>query len=191
VYVLLFCGIADEVFLMSRTEEDLMSPTWIKRSLAAVGCVAVLSVAACESTKSSPTGPTETVTTTIPPAPAPATGSLQVTVTPNPVPFSGQPITDAASCAGSKNTWFYQQILKETGGAAVTITGRIDKFDQRVVNTVNNLSMAVPANGSLTVQSRWCSAQAVAHTAQTTFTGTDANGHTVNVDGAMANLRSP
>jgi hypothetical protein len=114
-----------------------------------------------------------------------------VTVNPNPVPFSGQPVTDAPSCAGSKNTWFYEQVLKETGGAAVTFTSRIDKFDERVVNTVTNLSLVVPANGSMSIQSRWCSAQGVAHTAQTTFTGTDTNGHSVSADGAVASLRSP
>jgi hypothetical protein len=154
----------------------------------------VLAVAACSSTKSqSPTAPAEVVTTPPPPPPAPipATGSVQATVNPNPVPFSGQPVTDAASCAGSKNTWFYEQILKETGGAAVTLTSRIDKFDERVVNTVTNLSLVVPANGSMSIQSRWCSAQGVAHTAQTTFTGTDANGHSVSADGPMASLRSP
>jgi len=167
--------------------------TWIKCSLASVGCIAVLAVAACSSEKS-PTGPSDTATppaTQTPPAATPTTGRIEVTVNPNPVPFSGQPITDAAGCAGSKNTWFYQQTLKETGGAAVTITSRIDKFDERVVNNVTNLSMAVPANGSLTIQSRWCSSQGVAHTAQTTFSGTDANGHAVTVDGAVASLRSP
>jgi hypothetical protein len=116
---------------------------------------------------------------------------VQVTATPNPVPFSGQPITDAASCAGSRNTWFYQQNLKEDGGAGVTFTSRIDKFDQRVVNTVTNLSLAIPAMGAMTIPSRWCSAQAVAHTAQSSFSGTDANGHTITVDGPVVELKSP
>jgi hypothetical protein len=181
--------------LMSRAEETFMSRRWIKCLLASAGCAAVLAVAACSgiSKTSSPTAPSETVTTPAAPAqaPAPATGKIEVLVNPNPVPFSGRPITDAAGCAGSKNTWFYEQVLKETGGAAVTFTSRIDKFDQRVVNNVTNANLVVPANGSLTIQSRWCSAQGVAHTAQTTFSGTDANGHTVSADGPVANLRSP
>jgi hypothetical protein len=45
---------------------------------------------------------------------------VQVTVSPNPVPFSGQAITDIASCATRPNTWFYDQVLRETGGVAVT-----------------------------------------------------------------------
>ena len=177
-----------------------MSPTWVRCSLAAAGFIAVLAVAACSSSKTaSPTGPSEVVATPTPPVaappppppPPPATGSVEVTLNPNPVPFSGQPVTDAASCAGSKNTWFYEQVLKETGGAAVTFTSRIDKFDERVVNAVTNLNLEVPANGSITIASRWCSAQRVAHTAQTTFSGTDANGHAVSADGPVAALRSP
>jgi hypothetical protein len=116
---------------------------------------------------------------------------VEVTINPNPVPFSGQPITDAAGCAGSKNTWFYEQVARETGGAAVTFTSRIDKFDGRVVNNTTNLSLVVPANGSLTIKSRWCSSQAVAHTAQTSFSGTDANGHSITVDAPTVNLQSP
>ena len=52
-----------------------------------------------------------------------------MTISPNPVPFSGQPITDIATCATRPNTWFYDQILKETGGVAVTVTRRVDTFD--------------------------------------------------------------
>jgi len=107
------------------------------------------------------------------------------------VAFSGQPITDTANCAGSKNTWFYQLNFKENGGVAVTFTSRIDKFDERVVNNIANLNMALPAMGAMTIQSRWCSAQAVAHTAQSTFMGTDANGHSITVDSGVIPLKSP
>jgi hypothetical protein len=116
---------------------------------------------------------------------------VQITINPNPVPFSGQPITDSAGCAGSKNTWFYQQNLKESGGASVILTTRTDKFDERVVNTLTNQNFAVPAMGALAVQSRWCSSAAVAHTAQSTFSGIDANGHTITVVGDIVNLKSP
>jgi len=113
---------------------------------------------------------------------------VAVTVNPNPVPFSGRPITDASSCANSPNTWFYDQVLTETGGADVTITGRVDTFDGRVVNTRNDLNIAIPARGSATLQSRWCSAQPTAHTAQTSFSGRDASGNTFNVDGPTVRL---
>jgi hypothetical protein len=116
---------------------------------------------------------------------------VAVTITPSPVPYSGLPITDSAGCAGSPNTWFYTQTLTESGGLAVTFTSRIDSFDQRVVNTSTNLSLVVPAKGSLAIASRWCSSAAVSHTAQTSFTGTDSSGKAITIDGPVVNLRSP
>lgn len=161
-------------------------------------CLAALMATACGSTEPTPTEPTPvsqpTPTPPPPPPPSPtpqATGKLEIEIRPNPVPFSGQPITDTPACANSRNTWFYEQILKETGGSELTITGRVDKFDGRVVNTRNDLTIKVPARGSTTLTSRWCSAQAVAHTAQTSFTGKDASGNSINVDGPTVELRSP
>jgi hypothetical protein len=116
---------------------------------------------------------------------------VEVAINPNPVPFSGQPITDAPSCAGSPNTWFYDQVLTETGGANVTITGRIDRFDGRVVNDRNDVNIDIAARGSTTLRSRWCSAQASAHTAQTTFSGRDASGNTFSVEGPTVQLQAP
>jgi hypothetical protein len=113
---------------------------------------------------------------------------VQISVAPNPVPFSGAPITDAASCAASPNTWFYEQTLKEVGGAAVTFTGRVDRFDGSPVNTLTGLSIVVPANGSVTIRSRWCSVSANEHNAQTSFTGTDASGTQVSVTGPSVRL---
>jgi hypothetical protein len=155
-------------------------------------CVAILAMAACTNgtspTAASPPTPAPAST----PTPAPATtASVQVAINPNPVPFSGQPITDSAGCAGSVNTWFYQQNFKESNGVAVTLTARTDKFDQRVVNNAASVNIAIPAMGAMTLQSRWCSSAGVAHTAQSSFSGTDVNGHTVTVDGPVVDLKSP
>ncbi len=170
-----------------------MSASSIRTSLAAFIVAAVVS-AACTNNSSSPTAPAPTPTPAPAPAPAPpappATASVQVTINPNPAPFSGQPI-DTSGCAGSKNTWFYDQILKESGGAAVTFTNRVDKFDGRIVNSLSGLSLVVPANASLTVATRWCSSQAVAHTAQSSFSGMDANGHAISIDAPVVSLKSP
>jgi hypothetical protein len=155
-----------------------------------------LTGAMCSSDSSSPTAPTNDPApdptpppaTPNPPPATPARGNVEVRIQPNPVPFSGRPITDAASCAGSKNTWFYEQILRETGGSSVTITGRTDSFDGRRVNNVTNLNIVVPANGSMTIRSRWCSATSAAHTAQTTFTGRDAAGNSISTSGGAVRL---
>jgi hypothetical protein len=114
-----------------------------------------------------------------------------VTIRPNPVPFSGQPITDTPACAGFGNTWFYEQVLRDAGGVAVTFTTRIDSFDGRVVNNLTGLNIVVPANGEVTLRSRWCSGNAVSHTAQSSFRGTDATGNQVSTDAPVARLMSP
>jgi hypothetical protein len=126
--------------------------------------------------------PAPTPTPTPPPTPQPV-GAVQITVNPNPVPHSGAPITDAAGCAGVKFTWFYDQVLRETGGTSVTFTNRIDLFDERETNNTSNLNVVVAAQGSNTIRSRWCSSNGKEHTAQTRWTGTDAAGRTVTVLG--------
>jgi hypothetical protein len=155
-------------------------------------CVAAMTGAACSSDSSSPTTPSSSVTPApSSPAPAPAAtqGSVQVAINPNPVPYSTTPIAGCA--ATSKSTWFYDQMLRETGGVAVTFTSRIDRFDGREVNKPTGLNLVVPANGSLAVATKWCSGAAVSHTAQTTFMGTDAKGNPITVEAPVANLRSP
>src|SRR5687768_15397168 len=150
------------------------------RSCAAVLVpIAALTLAACGQIEPSPTAPTATTPSrgatpaggaaapapapapspapgpAPTPAPAPSTGRVQVTINPNPVPFSGQPITDSASCATRPNTWFYDQVVRETGGVAVTITERVDMFDGAVTARTNP-SLRVAANGSTTLCTRWC-----------------------------------
>ena len=165
-----------------------MSIRTIKFGIQLFVCVAIVATAAC-GTSSSSTAPSTTAVVSTPATPG--TANVQITINPNPVGFSGVAITDSPGCAGSPNTWFYSQNLAESNGVSVIFTGRIDKFDQRVVNTLTNQNFAVPAMGALALQSRWCSSAAVAHTAQSSFTGIDANGHTVSVDGPVVNLKSP
>jgi hypothetical protein len=150
--------------------------------------LAALVATSCGSIET-PTQPTPNPQPTPTPTPTP-TGRVQVAINPSPVPFSGQPITDAPSCANSPNTWFYDQVLTETGGADVTITGRVDSFDGRVVNTRDDLNITISARGSVTLRSRWCSAQSTAHTAQTSFSGRDAGGQTFNVEGPTVQLQA-
>jgi hypothetical protein len=172
--------------------------------LPALLCVAALISASCSSSDSSPTEPsssTPSPSNSPAPAPAPApaptpapgptVGSVSIEIEPNPVPFSGQPITDSAGCAGSKNTWFYDQKLIESGGVDVVFTQRIDKFDGRVVNTLSGQNIQVKANTQTRIKSRWCSSNAVFHTAQTTFSGSDAKGNPITVEGPVANMQSP
>ena len=194
----------------------LMLPTWTVRTRALFVAAALAAAGACGEIESGPTGPTVLRSAPVPsgsgrgaaPAPAPTptptptptatanptpatsgTGRVAVTINPNPVPFSGQPITDVASCRDRPNTWFYDQVLRETGGVAVTITERVDSFDGAVTSR-SNPGIRIPPNGSTTIRTRWCSSAATAHTAQTNFSGTDANGNTWNVTGPTVRLNA-
>jgi len=156
-------------------------------------CGVALVTSMCSGSSESPTAPTPTVSTPAPaPAPAPvATGRVEVSIVPSPVPFSGQPITNVSSCANSRNTWFYDQVLRETGGSQVTLTQRVDRFDGQTANNLNGLSIVVPANGSITISSRWCSTTAAEHTAESTFSGTDARGNSLTASGGIVRLMRP
>ena len=116
------------------------------------------------------------------------TGTVRATVNPNPVPFSGTPITDVAGCAGRNNTWYYDLKLEETSGSPVTFDSQIDAFDGFVVNNLSGVRINVPANGSVSLSPRWCSSTNAKHTAQHTFTGTDAKGTRITVRSQLINL---
>jgi hypothetical protein len=150
--------------------------------------VAGLVTSSCGSSKS-PTSPTTNASTSTGTTSTPGvTGALTVIVNPNPVPFSGKPITDIAGCNNRNNTWYYQQMIQETNGSAVTINSEIDMFDGFVVNNLTGLKMIVPARGTMTLNPKWCSSEAKAHTAQSTFGGVDANGTSLTVNGPVVNL---
>ncbi len=162
-----------------------------KHPLLVFVCLSPLLGTACTESQS-PVAPSRTgVEPPVPTTPSPPKGIVEMSVVPNPVPFRGQPITDVAACANLKNTWFYEQVLKEVGGAAVTFTARVDAFDGSPVNSTSGLSLVVPANGLLTFQSRWCSVSAVEHTTQTTLTGTDASGNMVTATAGVIRLLKP
>jgi hypothetical protein len=170
----------------------LLTP--VRASTLVFAIAAMLAGVSC-TTDSTPNGPTDSQPPAQSPAPTPpapptnTTANVTLEVRPNPVPFSGAPITDAASCAGSPNTWFYDQIFTETNGVAVRFTNRTDSFDGRVTNN-GATDIQIPAKGTFTLKSRWCSSASVSHTAATTFTGTDANGHPVTASGGTVQLRS-
>jgi hypothetical protein len=136
---------------------------------------------ACSSS-SNPAGPSDASSSSS------GSGSVRVTVNPNPVPFSGKRITDVAGCAQRNNTWFYELIIEETGGSAVTFHSQIDAFDGFIVNNLTGLKISVPANGKVTLSPRWCSATNEKHTALHTFTGNDSKGNTITLETPTVNL---
>jgi hypothetical protein len=159
--------------------------------------VAAFVVAASACSGDSPTSPSANPPTASGPPPPPTntpapdpTGVLTVQINPNPVPHSGARIPDAPGCANVQFTWFYDQVLRETGGSAITLTNRIDLFDDRETNN-RAVNIVIPANGSTTIATRWCSSTRAAHSSQTRWTGTDASGRSISVLGPKATLSAP
>ena len=153
------------------------------------GLAAVVAIG-CGDDSSPPTAPT-TPPPVVAPAPQPsppAPGRIEASVVPNPVPYSGDRIADVPGCVTSQNTWFYDQILTETGGSKVTFTQRIDLFDNSRTNDRSDLSIEVPANGSITLKTRWCSSTSVEHTAESRFSGKDAAGNEITVSSGVVRL---
>ena len=160
------------------------SALWPVVFLSAAGLLS----SSCSSSNNTPTSPSSSTSTPSNSTPSSAgPGSLSVTVNPNPVPFSGKAITDVSGCQNRNNTWFYQQVL-QSSGSAITITSEIDMFDGFVVNNLTALHMMVPANGTTTLNPKWCSSESKAHTAQSMFGGVDGAGNAVTVNGPLVNL---
>ena len=163
--------------------------------------LAVLGAAACGGVESSPTAPSPPTapaaapaaapapapapTPTPAPAPAPTgPGRLDIAITPNPVPWSNQPI-EGCSLA---NTWQYDQVLSNGGGTRITISDRVDSFDGAQVSTRTGLGIVLAPGAQTSIHTRWCSANAIEHRAQTTFTGSDDAGNRINAAGPAVRL---
>ena len=151
-------------------------------------CLATLVAAACGSIEPSPTAPSPTSGS------APSTsggGKLEVTVNPNPVPWSGQAITDSAGCANVPNTWFYDQILKNTGGNTINVSDRTDYFNDREVSKRTALGIILDPGASTTIKTRWCTSTSGSQTAQTNWGSTDIKtGAVVTAIGPRVTLRA-
>ena len=156
-------------------------------------CVAALGAASCGSVEPSPTGPSPVTpapgpSPTPPPAPAPAApGQLEVTINPNPVPWSGNPID--GGCAGVANTWFYTQVLKNSGGNPIVVTDRTDFFNGRETSKRGNLGINLAPGADTSITTRWCSSASGNQNAQTNWVATDTTTNsTLSVTGTLVTL---
>lgn len=103
---------------------------------------------------------------------------------PNPVPYLGQPIPNCSL----PHTWQYEQVLKNTGGVAVTISDRENFFDGVSTSKQSGLGMVINPGAETRVTTRWCSANNIEHTAATNWSGSDAGGTRINVNGPQVRL---
>lgn len=168
------------------------SSKWLRTYAITAVCFTALAAAACGSVEPSPTAPTPLPTPAPSPAPSPAPtpsgpGKLEVTINPNPVPWSGNPI-EGSGCTGVTNTWFYTQVLRNTGGKAIVVSDRTDFFNNREVSKRNGLGISIAAGAETSVTTRWCSAGAGPHIAKTDFSGQDADGAGVVFHGNTVTL---
>ena len=114
---------------------------------------------------------------------------MHIVVGPEPVLHSGVPVA-AASCDNHPYTWYYSQVLVNDSGLSVTFTERENFFDGRYTST-NPQTISIRGNGTVTLQTRWCSGYAKPHYAQTRFKGRDENGEPVVISAPWVRLLAP
>jgi hypothetical protein len=123
-----------------------------------------------------------------PPAPTPppaGPGKLAIEVSPNPVPYSGAPVSGCSSA--SPHTWTYNQVLRNVGGTAFTLTRRANYFDGSKISEPS-VSITIQPGQSHTQPTAWCSSQNIEHTTRTDWFGEDTQKNKVDLTGPTIRL---
>ena len=129
------------------------------------------------------------------PVPEPPSTHFRLTmkVDPEPVAHSGTPVP-LFSCRDNRYTWYYDQHLASETGVPVTFTERENFFDGRFVGK-NTEQIRLGGNGApnkaAVLHTRWCSAVAMPHYAQTRFKGVSDDGEVIVVNGPWVRLLMP
>jgi hypothetical protein len=129
------------------------------------------------------------------PVPEPPSTHFRLTmkVDPEPVAHSGVPVP-LFSCRDNRYTWYYDQHLISETGVPVTFTERENFFDGRFVGK-NTEQIRLGGNGApnkvAVLHTRWCSAIARPHYAQTRFKGVSDDGEVIVVNGPWVRMLMP
>ena len=107
-----------------------------------------------------------------------------MSITPNPVPWSGTPIDGCSR----PNTWTYEQVLRNTGGATLTVSDRTDYMNGAKVSERSGLGIVLAPGADRAITTRWCSANATEQTARTDFFGSDGSGGRITFTGPTVRL---
>lgn len=110
-------------------------------------------------------------------------------IDPEPVAHSGKPV-GIFSCRDLKYTWYYDQYLHAETGIPVVFTERENFFDARFVSK-STQTIQLAGNGTAILHTRWCSAFAKPHYAQSRFKGKDENGEAITISGPWVRLLTP
>jgi len=114
---------------------------------------------------------------------------MHILINPEPVPQSGAPVP-AAGCNNHPFTWYYDQVLINDSGLAITFTERENFFDGRYSSTSSD-AIQIRGNGTVTLHTRWCSGYAKPHYTQTRFKGRDETGEPIEISGPWVRLLTP
>src|SRR5205823_11217545 len=119
-----------------------------------------------------------------------ASPTMHIQINPEPVFHSGVPVPVASCATGHPYTWYYDQVLINDTGLAITFAQRENFFDGRFTS-MNPEVISIRANGAVTIHTRWCSGYAKPNYTQTRYTGRDENGNPVVISGPWVRLLAP
>lgn len=115
---------------------------------------------------------------------------MHIMIEPEPVTHSGVPIPIVSCATNHPYTWYYEQVLVNDSGLAITFTQRENFFDGRYTST-NPEVIQIRGNGTVRIQTRWCSGYAKPHYAQTRFKGRDETGEPIEMSAPWVRLLTP
>jgi hypothetical protein len=115
---------------------------------------------------------------------------MHIRIEPEPVTHSGVPIAVASCATNHPYTWYYDQVIINDSGLALTLTQRENFFDGRYSST-NPQVIQIRANGAVTLHTAWCSGYAKPHYTQTRYTGRDESGNPIVFSGPWVRLLTP
>ena len=115
---------------------------------------------------------------------------MHILINPEPVTHSGVPVPVASCATNHPYTWYYDQVLVNDTGLAITFTQRENFLDARYSST-NPEVIQIRANGTVTIHVRWCSGYAKPHYAQTRFKGRDETGEPFEISAPWVRLLTP
>jgi hypothetical protein len=114
---------------------------------------------------------------------------MHVNINPEPAQHSGVPVP-VAGCDNHPYTWYYEQVIVNDSGLAMTITDRENFFDNRYTSTTRE-AIQIRGNGTITIRTRWCSGYPKPHFAQTRLNGRREDGQPFIFSERHVRLLSP
>jgi hypothetical protein len=95
-----------------------------------------------------------------------------------------------SGCDSSRpNRWRWDQILRNTGGTRITLTERANHFNGDLVSRPTGFSINIDPGGTHTQRTEWCSAINDDHSFRTDWSGSDASGNRISVEGPTVRLQ--